>query len=96
MLKTLPQTEILIPNTKNPTKAIEYINSYINSVKCENMSVDISFINAVDACYVSTICSSKHFIKYPAGKINWIVSSKLVKELASKLELGNSEFYISE
>lgn len=94
MLKTLPQNEVLIPNTKKPLKAIEYINSYINSVKCENLSIDISFMNAIDASYVSTMCSTNHYIKYPEGKINWIVSSGLTKYFSKNLNLGNSDFIV--
>jgi len=87
------KSDILIPNTKNPHKAIEYINSYIDKVKCKEFSVDISFMNIIDACYVSTMCSTKHFIKYPTGKISWFVSSCLVKDLSNNLSLGNSEFF---
>ena len=90
----LPRNEILIPNTEVPQKAIEYVNSYIDSVYCENMSVDISFLNVIDACYVSTMCSVKHFTKYPDGKIHWKVSSDLVGEYTKHMSLGNSLYYI--
>ena len=85
-------SEILIPNTKNPNKAVEYINSYIDKVNCLEFSVDISFMNIIDACHFSTLCSTKHFMKYPDGKINWLVSSKLVENFSKSLLLGNSEF----
>ena len=94
MLKTLPQSEILVPNSRNPQKAVEYINSYVNNSPCKNMNVDISFMNAIDASYVSTMCSTNHYIKYPDGKINWLVSSKLTKELSNRLTLGNSDFIL--
>ena len=51
--------------------------------------VDISCMNILDACYVSTTCSTKHYIKYPEGKINWKISSDLVKTFCKDLELGN-------
>ena len=92
MQNLLPQTDVLVPNTHSPQKAVEYINSYINKVHCENLSVNISFMNAIDACYVSTMCSANHYINYPDGSINWIVSSNLTKELANPLNLGNAEF----
>lgn len=85
--------DVLIPNTKNPHLAIEYINSYIDKAQCEKFSVDISFMNIIDACYVSTMCSTKHYIKYPDGKINWFVSSDLVKDLSKDMLLGNSEYF---
>ena len=84
---------VLIPNTTNPSQAIEYINSYIDKAFCEEFSVDISFLNVIDACYVSTMCSTKHYIKYPDGKINWLVSSDEVKEFTRDMSLGNSEYF---
>lgn len=90
---TLIESEILIPNTKNPHKVVEYINSYIEKVNCAEFSVDISFMNIIDACYVSTMCSTKHYIKYPEGKINWFVSSDKVKEYAKDMFLGNSVYF---
>ena len=95
MLNKLPQlSATLVPNSVNPTDTIEYINSYIDKYSCENMSVDISFMNVLDACYVSTLCSTKHFTKYPQGKINWKISSELVREFNKDLELGNSNYIL--
>ena len=85
----LPQSELLTISTSSANEAIDYINSYIEKHSCENMSVDISFMNVVDACYVSTLCSTQHYIKYPSGKINWKISSELVKDFNKDLELGN-------
>ena len=71
----LPTCDILIPNTSNPNQAVEYINSYIDKTKCEEFTVDISFMNI------------------PDGKINWLVSSYLVKDFSNDMSLGNSEYY---
>lgn len=91
MLKKLPQLqETLTPNSANPAEAVDYINSYIDSFSCENMSVDISFMNVLDACYVSTLCATKHFTKYPNGKIHWKISSETVREFNKDLDLGNN------
>lgn len=94
MLQLLPQSNMLTPKTTNPNETVAFINSYIEKYHCENMSIDISFMNVIDACYVSTMCSTNHYIKYPNGKINWKISSELVKVLNKSLELGNSEYYI--
>ena len=91
--KSLPESDLLIPNTKNPHQAIEFINSYIDKSKCESFSVDISFMNIMDACYVSTMCSTKHYIKYPDGKINWLVSSDKIKEFSKDMQLGNAQYF---
>ena len=95
MIQLLPQNKTVVPNSTEPIRAVEYINSYIDSCKCENLNVDISFMNAMDACYVSAMCSSHHYIKYPEGKINWFVSSELSKELSKRFSLGNSTFNYS-
>ena len=90
MIQLLPQKEALIPSSANPTDAVKYINDYIDKNSCSKLSIDISYMNILDACYVSTLCSTKHYIKYPDGKISWKVSSKLVKEFNKDLELGNT------
>lgn len=95
MQQLLPQNNVLIPDTYEPNMAIEYINSHINNSDCPKLYVDISFMNIIDACYVSTMCSASHYIKYPEGKINWLVSSKLTESLTTDLGLGNSEFFVT-
>lgn len=92
MIQLLPQSDTLTPNITNPNDAVKFINSYIDKYHCEKMSVDISYLNIIDACYVTTMCATKHFTKYPSGKINWKISSELVKEFNKDLELGNSEY----
>ncbi len=94
MLQLLPKSDTLTPNSTNPNEAVAYINSYIEKYHCENMNIDVSFMNILDACYVSTMCSTTHFIKYPNGKINWKISSDLVREFNKRLELGNSEYVL--
>ncbi len=95
MINKLPQLqETLTPNSANPAEAVEYINSYIETHSCENLSVDISFMNVIDACFVSTLCATKHFTKYPQGKINWKISSETVREFNKDLELGNNDYIL--
>ena len=94
MLQLLPQSDTLTPQTTNPKEAVVFINNYIEQYHCETMSVDISFMNVLDACYVSTLCSTRHYIKYPDGKINWKISSDSIKELSKDLKLGNAEFIL--
>ena len=89
----LPQSEELCLKSCDVKDAVSVLNSHITKNDCEFMSVDISSMNILDACYVSTMCSTHHFIKYPNGKINWKVSSQLVKDFTKGLELGNSEYY---
>ena len=92
MLQLLPQSDTLTPNTTNPNEAVEFISSYIDKYHCENMSVDISYMNILDACYVSTTCSTKHYIKYPEGKINWKISSDIIETFCKDFDLGNVNY----
>ena len=92
MQQLLPQNNILVPGVKNSKSTVNYINDYIDSYNCEKLCVDISFLNIIDASYVATVCSTKHFVKYPNGKISWKISSNIVKECANRFQLGNTEF----
>ncbi len=94
MLQLLPQNDTLTPNITNPNEAVEFINSYIEKYHCEFMSVDLSYMNILDACFVSTMCSTKHFIKYPEGKISWRISSGLIRDFNKDLELGNADYTV--
>lgn len=95
MLNKLPQIQkTLVPESTVPLKAVEYINSYIDKHCCEQLSIDISSMNIIDACYVSTVCGTKHFTKYPAGRITWKISSDLIREFNKDLELGNNQYYL--
>ena len=95
MIQLLPRDKTLKMDSVKPSDAVDYINNYIDSHSCENMSVDISFMNILDACHVSTVCSTSHYIKYPNGRIKWKISSELVKEFNSRLELGNTDYELS-
>ena len=95
MLNKLPQIEShLRINNNEPKALVRYINEYIQQNSCENFSVDISFMNILDACYVTTLCSTEHFIKYPNGRIRWKVSSNSIKEFNKDLTLGNVDYII--
>lgn len=78
--------------SQNPQKNIDMIKEHINICNCEFMTVDITNMNIIDACMVSTLCSAEHYMKYPNGKIKWIVNSKKIKEYTFDMSLGNSVF----
>ena len=92
MIQLLPNSEILTPNTISAEDTIDFISEYIEKYHCKFVDIDISFLNILDSCFVTTMCNTKHFIKYPDGKINWIVSSELIREFNKDMELGNSNY----
>lgn len=92
MIQLLPENEVLTPQTFSAKETVDFIDRYIDKYRCETMDIDISHLNILDACYVTTMCSTKHFTKYPNGKINWIVSSCLIKDFTQSLSLGNSSY----
>ena len=84
-------SKIILENTL-PQKNIDMINEHINLCNCRNMTIDISKLNIIDACMVSTVCSTTHYLKYPDGKISWITNSDEVEEYTKPTNLGNSFF----
>jgi hypothetical protein len=93
MLQLLPQSNTIRINSVTADSAISTINKHIEEHFCESLCVDISAMNIIDACYVSTMCSTMHFIKYPQGKISWKVSSDKIEEFTNSLSLGNSDYH---
>lgn len=95
MINKLPQLQYtLVLNHANPLDAIEYVNLYIENNDCKEISVDISSINIIDASYISTICSTNHFIKYPDGKISWKIKSSEIINFNNDFNLGNCEYIL--
>lgn len=82
----------LVLDTVSPEKNIEMFNSHIKYADCKNIVVDITKLNVIDACMVSTLCSTNHYMKYPDGKINWVINNKDVANYTTPLTLGNVEF----
>ena len=84
-------SEIVLDN-QAPNDNVDMVNSHIKLCNCENMTVDITRLNIIDACMVSTVCSATHYLKYPNGKIFWRVNSPEVEEYTASFGLGNSKF----
>ena len=82
----------LILNSNRTNENLEELNTYIDKNDCSYMTVDISELNILDASTIATLGSTMHYIKYPEGKINWIVNSSKVKEYTDSMNLGNSTF----
>ena len=95
MLQIISQNDSkIILNNTNPETNIDMVNKYIKLCNCEYMTVDITNLNVMDACMVSTLCSTEHYLKYPEGKINWIINSEEVMDYTSDISLGNTCFEV--
>ncbi len=93
MLKILSQKKsTLMLNDSEPNKIVESVKKYITTSGCKNLTVDISGMNIIDACKISVLCSTEHYLQHPDGQINWVVSSSSVEKMVSSMGLGNSSF----
>lgn len=92
MLQVCENFSTIILNSNYTKKNLDDLNKYIDTYNCTDMTVDISALNILDASKVATLGSTIHYIKYPDGKINWIVNSNKVKDYTSSMNLGNSHF----
>ncbi len=88
-------SQITLENN-NPNTNIEKVNEHIKLCDSKYMTVDISELNIMDACMVSATCSATHYLKYPEGKINWIVNSPIVEEYTKTMDLGNSNYFLKK
>ncbi len=97
MLKLLSQNPSTIKlKDSEPNKILNSLKEYMSSPESEFSTIDISDMNMIDACRISVLVSTEHFINHPTGKINWIVSSSSVEKFVSPLGLGNSSFLLSK
>ena len=79
-----------IENT--PELFFETIKKTVKKNKSENMTIDISMINPIDAAKIVIVASTYNFLKFDNSQINWIVNSKEVEKIAKPLNIGNSKF----
>ena len=95
MLQVFSENLSTVVLDSTPTDVnIERLNEHIKLCNCQNMTVDISGMNIIDACMVSSVCSATHYLKYEKGKIKWIVNSPKVEEFTKSMNLGNSDFIV--
>lgn len=95
MLKLLSQNPSTIKlKDSEPNKILNSLKEYMSSPESEFSTIDISDMNMIDACRISVLVSTEHYINHPTGKINWIVSSNSVEKFVSPMNLGNSSFLL--
>lgn len=95
MLKLLSQNPSTIKlKDSEPNKILNSLKEYMSSPESEFSTIDISDMNMIDACRISVLVSTEHYINHPTGKINWIVSSNSVEKFVSPMGLGNSSFLL--
>lgn len=97
MLKILSQNPSTIKlKDSEPNNILNSLKEYMSRPESEFSTIDISNINLIDACKISVLVSTEHYINHPKGKINWIVSSSSIEKFVSPLGLGNSSFLLSK
>ena len=68
-------------------EAIDYIDSFITDENCENISIDISKYNFLEATNICILSSTSQFTQRPDNKITWIVNYKSSKRISSISEI---------
>ncbi|MBQ6516721.1 hypothetical protein IJI31_06030 [bacterium] len=96
MLQTISVDIKNYPEVLSSDKIINAVNSQIEKRNTNNVTVDISFLNVLDACKVSMLCATENYRKNPERKISWIVNSKDVEIFTNSMNVGNSEFIIKK
>ena len=97
MLKILSQNPSTIKlKDSEPNKILSSLKEYMSRPESEFSTIDISDMNMIDACRISVLVSTEHYINHPTGKINWIVSSNSVEKFVSPVGLGNSSFLLNK
>jgi len=94
MLQTISVDIRNFPESLSSDKIIQAVNNQIETRKSDTITVDISFLNVLDACKVSMLCSTENYKKNPERKINWIVNNKDVELYTKAMCMGNSEFFV--
>ena len=90
MQQVISNKEFSIKETfKDAITLVETIKNYIYEHDCPDLSMDISYLNIIDASRVTVLCSTYHWSKYPDGKISWLINSEDIKDIVKPLNLGN-------
>lgn len=83
---TVLQKEFVLPNT---AARLENINEISKIYDGDNVTIDISTLNILDASHFAVMCATNSYVKNPNKKINFIVSSNEVFKLIKPFNLGN-------
>lgn len=83
-------------NKLNSFNLFENIENFLKKTRQDNISVDISDLNLIDASRTALLCSTRFFAKYPDKKIRWSVADEETKSVISNLKLNNMELDIKE
>ncbi len=90
MQQVISNKEFSIKETfKDAITLVETIKNYIHEHDCPDLSMDISYLNIIDASRVTVLCSTYHWSKYPDGKISWLINSEDINDIVKPLNLGN-------
>lgn len=82
-------TQAVLEKFSDTNKLVSSIKKYITENDCPSLSMDISYLNLLDASRVTVLCSTYHWAKYPKGEVRLKTGSKTVKDLIKPLNLGN-------
>lgn len=73
-------------------KNINIIEEKVRSSKSEELELDLSSLNVLDASRAAVLSSAIFYGKHPEGKIRCRLQSENIKNFVAGLALGNIEF----
>lgn len=81
-------------NSSNPVKAAEEIRKVITKSDIQNLELDLSGMNVLDAVKVLAMTSSYLYNKLPDRKLRFRFMSSDIKNILSGLSLKNLEMVV--
>ena len=83
-------TDLYIDSSKYCIEeAITFINKFVTTNDENNLQIDISKFNFLEAMNICIMSSTFSFTKNPDNKIKWIVNSQDTKKIINRLKLKN-------
>ena len=80
---------LIYPNSTNPHKALSEIKKVIKKTELQDLQVDLSDMNLLDAVKVLVILSSYLYQKLPEGKLKFKFASGDIKNVLTSFSLNN-------
>lgn len=90
-MRQIKDKKLISPESSNPIKAAEEIKKIIKKSEVNNLELDLSMMNIIDAVKVLVMTSSYLYKKSPDEKIKFRFVTSEIKNLLNTFSLTNLE-----